>query len=199
MGITERRLREKEKVKSAILSTAWRMVKEEGWQSLSIRKIAEGIEYSAPVIYDHFANKEAILAEFVDEGFRILTKKIRLAKKKHTEPKQQLKAMAHAYWNFALENKEYYQLMYGVNMVCCDGEKCLDDESGYDSYIMESIETAIAKSKNTATAPCLKYHTYWSILHGFVSIKLMGRSPVSGDLNKTVLDDAIEGFIKNLD
>ena len=59
MGTTERRLREKEKVRAAILDTAWNMVKEEGWQSLSIRKIADAIEYSVPVIYDHFENKEA--------------------------------------------------------------------------------------------------------------------------------------------
>ncbi len=54
MGITERRLRQKEEVRNNILVTAWQMVKEEGWQSLSIRKIADAIEYSVPVIYDHF-------------------------------------------------------------------------------------------------------------------------------------------------
>lgn len=61
MGITERRLRQKEEVRSGILATAWQMVKDDGWQSLSIRKIADAIEYSIPVIYDHFQNKEAIL------------------------------------------------------------------------------------------------------------------------------------------
>ena len=74
MGISERRLREKEKVKTAILTTAWQMVKEDGWQSLSIRKIADAIEYSVPVIYDHFESKEAILMHFGDEGLRLLTK-----------------------------------------------------------------------------------------------------------------------------
>ncbi len=198
MGITERRIREKEQVKTAILNTAWQMVKDEGWQALSIRKIADGIEYSAPVIYDHFKNKEAILAEFQDEGFRILTRRIRLAKNKHKDPGSQLKAMAGAYWNFALEHKEHYQLMYGVNMICCDAENC-QDKSGFDSLILEALEACIAKSKHPHTSPCLKYHTYWSILHGLVSIKIMGISPVAGELNKLVLDDAIEGFIKNLE
>ena len=75
MGITERRLRQKEEVRAAILSTAWQMVKSDGWQSLSIRKIADAIEYSVPVIYDHFENKEAILFEFAKEGFCLLAKK----------------------------------------------------------------------------------------------------------------------------
>lgn len=198
MGITERRIREKEKVRDAILTTAWQMVKEEGWQSLSIRKIADAIEYSVPVIYDHFESKEAILMEFAEEGFRLLAKKVQQAYEKHNNPVDQLKAMADAYWNFALRNKAYYQLMYGVGMACCEGGNCLDDKEGFDYFIMEAIKKIIAKSKQPDTNACLKYHTYWSILHGLVSIKIMGNSPVSGELNKMVLDDAINGFIKNI-
>jgi AcrR family transcriptional regulator len=77
MGITERRLRQKEEVRASILSTAWQMVREEGWQSLSLRKIADAIEYSVPVIYDHFENKEAIMLEFAKEGFQLLSKTIK--------------------------------------------------------------------------------------------------------------------------
>ena len=98
MGITERRIRQKEEVRSAILETAWNMVKSEGWQSLSIRKIADAIEYSVPVIYDHFKNKEAILFEFAKEGFRLLTAKIKKAKEAAAGAEEQIKAMADAYW-----------------------------------------------------------------------------------------------------
>ena len=82
MGIAERRLRQKEEVRSRILATAWQMVKDDGWQSVSIRKIADAIEYSVPVIYDHFESKEAILMEFGKEAFRLLSKKIQQAKEK---------------------------------------------------------------------------------------------------------------------
>lgn len=197
MGINERRLRDKETIRTAILTTAWQMVQDEGWQSLSIRRIADAIEYSVPVIYDHFENKEAILHEIGNEGFRLLAKKIGQAKAKHSNPVEQLKAMADAYWNFALKSKEYYQLMYGVGMACCEEEKCPDDNKGFAHFIMDSITAALGKNKKVANT-CLKYHTFWSILHGLVSIKIMGNSPVSGELNKMVLDDAIDGFIKNL-
>src|SRR4051812_16156665 len=106
MGITERRLRQKDEVRSSIMATAWQMVREEGWQSLSIRKIADAIEYSVPVIYDHFENKDAILMEFAKEGFQLLSKKIQSAKEKHSDPAEQLKTVASAYWNFAFKNKE---------------------------------------------------------------------------------------------
>ena len=82
MGITDRRIREKAKIRTAILETAWQMVKDEGWQSLSIRKIADAIEYSVPVIYDHFENKEAILFEFAKQGFQVMAKKVGQAKEK---------------------------------------------------------------------------------------------------------------------
>ena len=105
MGIAERRLRQKDEVRSSIMATAWQMVKEEGWQSLSIRKIADAIEYSVPVIYDHFQNKEAILMEFAKEGFQLLSKKIQSAKEKQNDPAEQLKTVANAFWNFALKIK----------------------------------------------------------------------------------------------
>jgi len=198
MGITERRVREKEKIRSAILATAWHMVKEEGWESLSIRKIAEAIEYSIPVIYDHFENKEAILFEFGKEGFRILAKKIQQAKEKNDKPAEQLKIIADAYWNFALKNKEYYQLMYGVGMPGCEIEKCFPERTDFRNLVMEPIMAIISKSKNPDVNPCLKYFTFWSILHGLISIKSMRNANASDEVNKMVMEDAIEGFLKNL-
>jgi AcrR family transcriptional regulator len=198
MGITERRFREKEKVRSAILTTAWQMVKEEGWQSLSIRKIADAIEYSVPVIYDHFENKEAILMEFAKEGFRLLSRKVQQAKGKFNDPGQQLKAIADAYWNFAFRNKEHFQLMYGQGMTGCEIEKCFPERTDFRTLVMEPIEAIIEKSKNPGANPCLKYYTFWSILHGLISIKNLRNSNVSDEVNKMVLEDAVEGFIKNL-
>jgi AcrR family transcriptional regulator len=198
MSIVERRLRQKEEIRSRILTTAWQMVKEDGWQSVSIRKIAEAIEYSVPVIYDHFENKEAILMEFGKEAFRLLSKKIQQAKEKSNNPAEQLKAIADAYWSFALRNKEYYQLMYGVGMLGCQIEKCFPERADFKNLVMEPIKAIVSKSKYSDANSFLKYYTFWSILHGLISIKSMRNSNVSDEVNKMVLDDAIEGFIKNL-
>jgi len=198
MGITERRLRQKEEVRSGILATAWQLVIKDGWQSLSIRKIADAIEYSSPVIYDHFDNKEAILAEFAKEGFRLLSKKIQQAKAKSADPAAQLKAMANAYWHFAVRNKAHFQLMYGQGMPGCEIEKCFPGRSDFRNLIMEPITAIISKSENPRVNPCLKYYTFWSILHGLIAIKNMRNPNVTVEVNKMVLDDAITGFIKNL-
>jgi len=198
MGIAERRIRQKEEVKANILSTAWQLVKEDGWEAISIRKIADAIEYSVPVIYDHFQNKEAILWEFAKEGFRLLSKKIQQAKEKTDNPEEQLKAIADAYWSFAFKNKEYYQLMFGMGMPGCEIEKCFSERVDFRNLVMEPITTIISKSKNPDANPCLKYYTFWSILHGLISMKNMRNPNASDEINKLVMDDAIAGFVKNL-
>ena len=198
MGISERRLKEKEKLRTNILGTAWQMVEDDGWQSLSIRKIADAIEYSVPVIYDHFENKEAILFEFAKEGFCLLAKKIEEAKAKKEDPAEQLKLIAYAYWDFAFKYKEHYQLMYGLGMQGCEVEKCLPEKTAFRNHVMEPITQIIEKGNNPTANPCLKYYTFWSILHGLISIKNMRGSASSDEINKMVMDDAIAGFIKNL-
>jgi AcrR family transcriptional regulator len=201
MGISERRLRQKEEVRSNILATAWQIVKNEGWQALSIRKIADAIEYSVPVVYDHFVNKECILLEFAKEGFCLLAKKMQQAKVKHTDPAQQLKAMADAYWNFAFKNKEYYQVMFNLGIPCneVDDCSCQPEKISFRSLVADPISVILEKNnKQTEDSVCLKTHTFWSVIHGLISIKMMRTSDVSEVLNKMVMDDAIEGFIKNL-
>jgi len=198
MGITERRIREKEKVRTAILTTAWRMVKDEGWQLLSIRKIADAIEYSVPVIYDHFENKEAILLQFGKEGFGLLINTLQQAKAKTDDPAEQLTLIANAYWNFAFKNKEYYQLMFGLGIASCETDKCLSERTAFRQLVMKPINRILEENKRQGINACLKYHTFWSIMHGLISFKLMNNSDIADELNKMVLDDAIEGFIKNL-
>lgn len=199
MGIAERRIRQKDEVRSSILATAWQIVKEEGWQSLSIRKIADAIEYSVPVVYDHFANKEAILLEFGKQGFGLLVKRLQQAKMKSDDPAEQLSAMADAYWHFAFKNKEYYQLMFGLGIACCETEKCVSEESVFRDLVMEPITEILGRKKKPGVNACLKYHTFWSVMHGLISIKMMSTSLVPDELNKLVLDDAITGFIRNLE
>ncbi|MBE7174920.1 MAG: TetR/AcrR family transcriptional regulator [Mucilaginibacter polytrichastri] len=198
MGVKERRLRQKEEVRSSILSTAWQMARADGWQSLSIRKIADAIEYSVPVIYDHFENKEAILIEFSRQGFDLLVKKLQKAKAKYDSPEEQLIAIAEAYWDFAFANKEYYQIMFSLGVSGCEMSKCIPAQSVFEDIIWDAINAILLKNDLPEDSTCLKYHTFWSMLHGMVSVKLTAPSASLNNFDKLVLDDAMHGFIKNL-
>ena len=126
MGIAERRYRQKEELRGLILDTAWKHIQEEGVQALSIRKVADAIEYSVPVIYSHFDSKEALIGEFVRRGFRLLTEKAKDARDAHERPCAQLDAIALAYWEFAAHNVEYYQLMFGLGIPSCDEARTIE-------------------------------------------------------------------------
>ncbi|WP_256006977.1 TetR/AcrR family transcriptional regulator [Pedobacter deserti] len=198
MGIAERKARQKEEFKASILEAAWQQVITEGWQSLSIRKIADAIEYSVPVIYSHFENKEAILLEFAKEGFQKLADTLQAIKEQHTDPARQLEAMAYAYWDFAFDNKEYYQLMFGLGIPACEQVNQITELKNMTQVMIEPIQSAISQSK-TKNAECfLKYHTYFSILHGLVSIQMIEKTGKPGPEKRMILKDAISGFIASL-
>jgi len=165
MGIVERRQRHRDEVRNDIITTAWEMVKKDGWQALSIRKIADAIEYSVPVIYDHFENKEAILSEFGKKGFRKLGDKLEAAQSLHADSSEQIKAMADAYWDFALNNVQLYQLMFGTGMASCGSEKCTYEYTRFITLMMTPIEAVLKKNNRTDVDTCLKYHSLWSLLH----------------------------------
>jgi AcrR family transcriptional regulator len=197
MGIAERKIRQKEEVRASILSAAWTIVAAEGWQALSIRKIAEGIEYSAPVIYDHFENKEAILLEFTKRGFQSLNNDLEKARSQFAQPEQQIEAIAYSYWNFAFSNSEYYQLMYGLGMPGCETVKQINELATFTEIILEPIRNLISKRKSQAD-PFLKLHTLWSTLHGLISINMMGKGNSRNELNAMVLKDFINGFVSGI-
>lgn len=198
MGIAERKIRQKEEVRTSILSAAWKLVAQEGWQALSIRKIADAIEYSVPVIYDHFQNKEAILQEFTSRGFRLLTADLEKSKSLILDPARQLEAMAYAYWEFAFRNKEYYQLMYGLGMPTCEAMREMPELKVFSETILQPIRALIDSSKNKKTDEKLKLQTFWSMLHGLISINMLGNDANQNKYNALILQDFIKTFIAGI-
>lgn len=198
MGIVERKIRQKEEFRASILEAAWLQVLTDGWQSLSIRKIADAIEYSVPVIYNHFENKEAILLEFTKEGFQKLAETLEAVKGQHQEPALQLEAIANAYWDFAFDHKEYYQLMFGLGIPACDRVNQIAEMKTMTTIMISTIADAIAISENKQANLYLKYHTYLSILHGLVSIQMIQKAGKPDEDKRMILQDAISGFIQSL-
>ena len=194
MASKERIQRLIEETKISILEAAYKIVKEEGWQALSMRKIAEEIEYTAPIIYEYFANKEAILAELNKKGFFYLAKEMAEARDKHDNPADQLEAMWMAYWNFAFKKKELYQLMFGVSMNCCNMQKSPEAEAPA-LLITDAIRRLMDGKNLSEDEVCRRYYTFWSVVHGLVSINLVNQGG-SDEMNKQVLKDAIGGIIR---
>lgn len=198
MGSKDRILRLKEETRCNILDASLQIVKEEGWQALSMRKIADKIEYTAPIIYEYFSNKEAILLELTRKGYLLLSKDLREAKSKHRLPAKQLEAMWVAYWNFAFANKELYQGMFGVSTSCsCEMVNELPEADMPWDIFTEVIGELIGITDMESEIICKKYYTFWSVVHGLVSINLLSRG-FSDEMNRQVLRDAISGIIRTI-
>lgn len=196
MASKDRILRLKEATRTGILDAALQIVKSDGWQALSMRKIADFIEYTPPVIYEHFANKEAILLELTRQGFLLLSKELNNAKGKHDSPAAQLEAMWIAYWNFAFDNKELYQVMFGVSTNCsCEMVNELSEPKLPGQLFSSAIGELMQIQDLESDIICTKYYTFWSVVHGLVSINMLGRNS-SENINRQVLKDAITGIIK---
>jgi AcrR family transcriptional regulator len=115
MGIKERQERDREAVRRAILDAARELFVSEGYRNVSIRKIAEKIEYSPAALYGYFPSKDDIFYALAEEGFRLLhgadtvTLDAQLA---GLEPLDRLKAIFWRLYEFSRQQPQYFELMF---------------------------------------------------------------------------------------
>ena len=110
MGVKERQEREREAVSRAILDAARDLFVADGYRHVSIRKIAEKIEYSPAAIYSYFASKDDIFLALAEEGFRILFACDEAAP--HVDPIEEMRAGFWRLYEFSKEHPEYFALMF---------------------------------------------------------------------------------------
>ena len=115
MGIKERQLRDREAVRRAILDAARELFVAEGFQNVSIRKIAERIEYSPAAIYGYFPSKDDIFFALAEEGFRLLgdpgTPR-RQAELQALPPLARVRAVFWRLYEFSRDQPQYFALMF---------------------------------------------------------------------------------------
>ncbi|KOV90214.1 TetR/AcrR family transcriptional regulator [Nocardia sp. NRRL S-836] len=110
MPTSTRRARERANTHQRIIEAALHVLETEGVAALTIRRIAADVEYSAPVVYQHFANKDALLLELVAHGHRLLLGELRRAVREPDVDRRLTRAAAE-YVRFAGEHPHLYQVM----------------------------------------------------------------------------------------
>ena len=198
MASKDRIARLKEDTRMSIMKAALHIAKEEGWEALSMRKIADAIEYTAPIIYEYFENKDALMYELTRTGYKVLNTKLEEARDQNETPEKQLEAMWVAYWNFAFLKKELYQLMYGISTACnCELMNTLPEAGRQWDIIAEVIGKLMHIDDLDSDEICRRYYTFWSVVHGLISINLLSRGS-SDEMNRMVLMNAITGIIRSM-
>lgn len=113
MGIKERQEREREVVRRAILDAARDLFLTDGFDQVSIRKIAERIEYSPASIYSYFASKDDIFFALAEEGFRLLEGDQDAHAALATLPAiSRIRALFWRLYEFSCEHPQYFALMF---------------------------------------------------------------------------------------
>ncbi|MER7488297.1 TetR/AcrR family transcriptional regulator [Streptomyces sp. NPDC126497] len=110
MPTSARRARERANTRERIIEAALHILENEGVTALTIRRIATAVEYSAPVVYQHFANKEALVLELVAHGHRLMTAELRQAAEEPDVDRRFLLLAAESV-RFAGEHPHLYQVM----------------------------------------------------------------------------------------
>ena len=114
MGIKERQERDREAVRRSILDAARELFVSEGYQNVSIRKIAERIEYSPAAIYRYFPSKDDIFFALAEEGFRLLCGGPPSASEplELLPPLERVRTIFWRFYQFSREHPQYFALMF---------------------------------------------------------------------------------------
>lgn len=201
MGIQERRQIQQEQQRAMILEESWRIVESEGWNALSIRRIADAIKYSIPVVYRHFSSKDDLVLVFTKQGYGLLERQLSLAGQQSADPRENLRYIARAYAKFAYEHSRFYQLMFGLGMPTCEQLQDVEEMKRVGDIIAGGVSDVIESTQVNKLCPPedlhLKGRTFWSLLHGLMAMNVVSEIGCTEE-NKRLLDDAIEGFIQSV-
>ena len=200
MGIKQRKNREREEMKDLILDAAKRISIEEGFSRVSIRKIAEEIEYSPGTIYLYFKNRDEILFELHNLAFQKFYKE-QLKINHIAEPLEKLREHGRVYIRFGLDNPDLYELMFIVQAPGNEIETSQSWNEGMKTFdflrsnIQECLDAGYFKGSDVNTLSI----AMWSLVHGIVSLYLRKRmAMVPKEFIKPILFGAYETMIDNL-
>src|SRR5271169_5304510 len=113
--IAERKLRDKQARRTQIISAARRIAELEGWSNVTVRRLADEISYSQPVLYAHFERREGILAAVAIEGFQELGLAMEKARKR-VKRGSAVESVATAYLEFAATSPALYEVMFSLSL-----------------------------------------------------------------------------------
>ncbi|MGY3454019.1 TetR/AcrR family transcriptional regulator [Bradyrhizobium sp. USDA 4353] len=169
MSVAERKSRERAERERGIIAAARALAESEGWHAVTIRRLAEKIEYSQPVLYSHFESRDAIVAAVALEGFGELALALRKAAKRAADHRTVLLDVAMAYLAFARKRPAMYEAMFslpsGLQFAQTDSKAELKEA-------FAALKDVVAPSAEDAEATT---ETFWASLHGLAELERTGR------------------------
>lgn len=201
MGIKERQERDREIVRRAILDAARELFLSDGFDQVSIRKIAERIEYSPAAIYSYFASKDDIFFALAEEGFRLLegdeAAHLVLAAQ---PPLVRIRALFWRLYEFSCEHPQYFSLMFverSMPRISREYERFAFARQGKQRLLAWIREAADQGTLPASIAPDVMLQIASSAVIGVAVLRLSNRLP-SNDAADALASDMLDVVLAGL-
>ena len=201
MGISERKAREKEELRGKIITAALDMYIAEGYDHVSIRKIADVVEYSPATIYLYFQSKDELMffvqQEAFSRFFEFLAPALSIK-----DPVEQLRGLGRKYMEFGMANPQLYDLMF----ILQSPMKVVEIENkgwecGFETF--QLLEVVVQNCQNAGYFPGRDSHEValqnWGLVHGLMSLYLKERLiMISAEQQLALMDQVLETHFQHL-
>jgi AcrR family transcriptional regulator len=174
MGLKERRARQKKFLRQEILDAASELFVRDGYENVSMRRIAEKIEYSPTTIYLYFKDKNELLEQVCKETFARLVQRLSKILEQTADPVERLKRGLLAYVQFGLENPHHYRATFMMPIPAGIQEKKMHepDSPGMQAFafLTRGLTACIEAGRMPAMNIELAGQTLWAGIHGITSL-----------------------------
>jgi len=178
MGVKERREREKSETRDKILDAARELFASEGYEGVSMRKVAEMIEYSATAIYVHFADKEELFRELCHRDYARLAEAFTTSVISN-DPIERLRQIGAIYIEFGIRNPNHYKFLFMTphpahEMDEVDREMQGNPESDAYAFLKWAVQQAIdaGSLREELKDTEIISQTLWAAVHGVISLQI---------------------------
>ena len=168
MGTKERRAREKAQLRQRILVAARELFVTEGYENVSMRKIANKIEYSPTTIYLHFKDKADLLDSVCKETLLNLLNTLERLKKEKSDPLETLRKSGHAYVEFGLKYPQDYKLTFVIRPQFQQGLGLQEGSVGEKvfNYLRETVSECVQQQIFRQVDIETTGQVLWAAVHG---------------------------------
>ena len=203
MGTAERRTRHKESLRNEILEAARALFVEEGYDAVSMRKVAQRIEYSPTTIYLHFKDKGELFQAICEEMFAKLSRKLEEQAKKRAadakpDPIGALREGLQIYAKFALKNPEHYIVTF---MLPRNNVIPFQDTAGQEAFaylrggVTACVEAGVFRKDVDIEAAA---QALWAATHGVVALLIAKCDRFPFIKAERLVDETIDTMIRGL-
>lgn len=175
------------------------MVAEGGLAALSLRPLGARLGVTAPALYAHFDNKEAILAAVAETEFTRLIERFELATRGVQHPIDRIKAQSHAYVQHALEHPALFEILFVFRPAWSPNPDApeLPIVSKAFEISAAAVDDAIAAGELGSVDSLMASLTIWSAVHGVATL-LIARPALGAEFEAALVESVVDSIVAGL-